>query len=68
MERRMLTAEKEINCGCNPTNKEGEHGDTWYVSVCVPPSVEFVVAIIVQLSKRSSSFRYGIFGTASNTG
>ena len=28
MERKILTAEKEINCGCNPTKKEGEHGDT----------------------------------------
>ena len=51
----MLAAEKEISCGCNPTEKEGEHGDTLYVSVRLPPSVEFVVAIIVQLSKRFSS-------------
>ena len=45
----MLTAVKEIDCYCNPTNKEGENRNTLYVSVCVPPSVQFVVAIIVQL-------------------
>ena len=39
----------------NPAKKEREH---WNVSVCVPPSVEFAVAIIVQLLKRASSFRY----------
>ena len=54
----MLTAEKEIDSCCNPTNKDGEHGNTSYVSVCVPPSVEFVVTIIVQLLKRFFSFRY----------
>ena len=54
----MLTAEKEIDSCCNPTNKDGEHGNTLYVSVCVPPSVEFVVTIIVQLLKRFFSFRY----------
>ena len=37
----MLTAEKEIDSCCNPTNKDGEHSNTLYVSVCVPPSVEF---------------------------
>ena len=35
----MLTAVKEIDCYCNPTNKEGENRNTLYVSVCVPPSV-----------------------------
>ena len=54
----MLTAEKEIDSCCNPTNKDGEHSNTLYVSVCVPPSVEFVVTIIVQLLKRFFSFRY----------
>ena len=66
----MLTAEKEIDCGCNPTTEEGEHGNTSYASVCVPPSVEFVVAIIVQLLKRFSSFRYGfleLLATRDNT-
>ena len=55
----MLTAEEEIDFCCDPTIKEGEHRNTSYVSVCVPPSVEFVVAIIVQLLKRLSLFRYG---------
>ena len=34
----MLTSVKEIDCCCNPTNKEGENRNTSYVSVCVPPS------------------------------
>ena len=55
----MFTTEKQIDCCGNPTNKEEEHRNTSYVSVCVPPSVEFVVAIIVQLLERFSSFRYG---------
>ena len=48
-----------MDCCYNPTTEEGEHGNTLYASVCVPPSVEFVVAIIVQLLKRFFSFRYG---------
>ena len=45
---------------CNPTTEEGEHGSAWKnASVCVPPSVEFEVAIMVQLLKRLSFFRYG---------
>ena len=66
----MLTTEKQIDCCCNPTNKEEEHRDTSYVSVCVPPSVEFVVAIMVQLLERFFSFRYGsseLLGTRDNT-
>ena len=55
----MLTAEKEINCCCNPTTKEGEHRNTSYAFVCVPLSVEFVVAIIVQFLKRFTSFCSG---------
>ena len=55
----MLTAEKQIDCCCNPTTEEEEHSNTLYVSVRAPPSVEFVVAIMVQLLKRFSSFRYG---------
>ena len=62
MERKMLTAEKAIDrfC-CNPAIKEGEHSNTWYASVCVPPSVEFVVEIKVQLLERFSSFGYGFW-------
>ena len=55
----MLTAEKEINCCCNPTTKEGEHRNTSYAFVCVPLSVEFVVAIIARLLKRFTSFCCG---------
>ena len=54
----MLTAEEEIDCCCSPTSKEGEHSNTSYVYVCVPPAVEFVVAIMVQLLKRFFSFHY----------
>ena len=59
-----------MDCCCDPTTEEGEHGNNWFASVCVPPSVEFVVAIMVQLLKRFSSFRYGfleLMATRDNT-
>ena len=55
----MLTIEKEIDCFLIPTTQVGEYGNNSCDSVCVPPSVKFVVAIMVQLLKRFSSFRYG---------
>ena len=55
MERKMLIAEKEIDCCWNPTTKEGEHSNT--LNPSIPPTVEFVVVIIVQLLKRFFSFR-----------
>ena len=58
MERKMLTAEKVIDCCCDPTTEEGEHGNTWYISICFPPSVEIVAVIIVQLLKRFPFFRH----------
>ena len=66
----MLTTEKEIDCFLIPTTQVGEHGNNSCDSVCVPPSVKFVVAIMVQLLKRFSSFRYGfleLLATRTNT-
>ena len=66
----MLTAEKEIDCCWIPTTQVGEHGNNSCASVYVPPSVKFVVAIMVQLLKRFSSFRYGfleLLATRTNT-
>ena len=63
--KKYCDGEENVNCSKNKLTvvvtqqkKEREHWNTSYVSVCVPPSVEFAVAIIVQLLKRSSSFRY----------
>ena len=70
MEKKMFIAEKKIDCCCNPTNEEGEHGNTSYASIFVPLSIEFVVAIIVQFLKQFSSFRYGfleLLATRDNT-
>ena len=48
MERRMLTAEKYIDCCCNPPSEDGEHPSSSDVFVCALPSVIFIVAIVLQ--------------------
>ena len=48
MERTMLTAEKYIDCCCNPPSEEGEHPISSDVFVCALPSVKFLVAIVLQ--------------------
>ena len=49
MERRMLTAHKYIDCGCNPPNKYWEKTISSNIC-CVPPRVIFVFVFILQRS------------------
>ena len=46
MERRMLTAESEMDCCLNSLTQTEEHSDASNACVCVPLPVIFVVAII----------------------
>ena len=47
MERRMLTAENEMECCLNSTSQTGEHKNMSNACVCVPFPVIFVVSIIL---------------------
>ena len=47
MEKKILIAEKHIDCCCNPPAKDGEHASSLNVFAWVTPAVAFVVAIIV---------------------
>ena len=68
MERKMLTAEKEIDCCCcNPTKKEGEHRNTLCLRLCS------TLCIICRRNhcaalKTVLILSLLFFGTAGNTG
>ena len=47
MERKMLTAENEMDCVLNSPTQKGEHSDPSNVFVGVPIPVIFVLAIIL---------------------
>ena len=63
----MSTTDREIEYCCIPPTKVVEHNSFLNVSVCVPPPVKFVLAIIFQLIC-SYNDRYFVLATPTHLG